>query len=454
MKAKFNNSILTVLAMTTLMACSTSRNATAQYPNSSDEYGNYDDRDYAYEGDDEYYDEPSEADVNMDVFVNELSPYGRWVNSPSYGQVWICNEAGFVPYYSGGRWAYTNYGWTWASNYRWGWAPFHYGRWAYDPFYGWMWVPGYQWGPAWVGWRTGGDYYGWAPLGPGMNISVGFNFGGIPANNWCFVPRRYMGYSNFNRYAVNRSRNVTIIRNTTIINNTNIYRNTRYATGPNRTEVERFTGRRVNELRVNNRPGASRVTNNNTINIYRPQINKKVDVDKRVNNNNQSHDADNPNRNPRIIRTPEKRNDNKNVPDQRDKINDNRNNNNNNRDINRDRNNNDGRRDNDINNRPPQKNDNRFPDRNFNNRNEQRIPDNNRPQQDWNNNRNNSQDRNFNQRPDFNRNNQNQDRNFDQRPDFNRNRDNGNSWQPAPQQQRNMPAKPAPQQNNNKRKPA
>jgi len=28
-----------------------------------------------------------------------------------------------------------------ASDYNWGWAPFHYGRWAYDPFYGWMWVP-------------------------------------------------------------------------------------------------------------------------------------------------------------------------------------------------------------------------------------------------------------------------------------------------------------------------
>ena len=46
--------------------------------------------------------------------------------------------------------SYSSYGWTWASDYNWGWAPFHYGRWAYDPFYGWMWVPGYEWGPAWV----------------------------------------------------------------------------------------------------------------------------------------------------------------------------------------------------------------------------------------------------------------------------------------------------------------
>jgi hypothetical protein len=326
MKAKFNNSIFTVLSMTLLMACSSTRNATAQYPNDgNDDYGNYQNNDNynnddAYNNDDGNYEEPSESDVSMNVFVDALNPYGRWINSPSYGQVWICNEANFTPYYSGGHWVYTNYGWTWASNYSWGWAPFHYGRWAYEPMYGWMWVPGYQWGPAWVGWRTGGDYYGWAPLSPGINISIGFGFGsGYPANNWCFVPRRYIGYSNFGHYAVNRSRNITIIRNTTIINNTNIYRNTRYVTGPNRTEVERYTGRRINEVRVSNssRPGASRITNNNTINIYRPQINKKEVTKNDVNINRRPNDNNAPSHN--------------NIPDRRNNNDNNRNNNGDNR---------------------------------------------------------------------------------------------------------------------------
>ncbi|MFX8813069.1 DUF6600 domain-containing protein, partial [Acinetobacter baumannii] len=88
--------------------------------------------------------------------------------------------AGFTPYRTGGHWVYSNAGWAWASDYNWGWAPFHYGRWAFDPMYGWFWVPGYEWAPAWVSWRSGGGYYGWAPLSPGINISVNATFGNIP----------------------------------------------------------------------------------------------------------------------------------------------------------------------------------------------------------------------------------------------------------------------------------
>jgi len=119
MKAKLNTSLLYVLAMTALMACSTTRNASAQTgdePNyqNNDDYNNdsYNDNndDYNYDNNnDDYYNEPSESDVNINLFVNELSPYGRWINSPSYGQVWVCNETGFAPYQSRGHWVYTNY---------------------------------------------------------------------------------------------------------------------------------------------------------------------------------------------------------------------------------------------------------------------------------------------------------------------------------------------------------
>jgi hypothetical protein len=61
---------------------------------------------------------------------------------------------------------YTDVGWTWVSYEDFGWAAYHYGRWIRLEDYGWCWVPGYEWGPAWVSWRTGGDYIGWAPLPP------------------------------------------------------------------------------------------------------------------------------------------------------------------------------------------------------------------------------------------------------------------------------------------------
>src|SRR5436305_14078333 len=70
--------------------------------------------------------------IRAQVFYDNLSPYGQWVEHPTHGYVWLpYAEAGFTPYSTNGHWVYTEYGWTWASNYDWGWALFHYGRWDY-----------------------------------------------------------------------------------------------------------------------------------------------------------------------------------------------------------------------------------------------------------------------------------------------------------------------------------
>ena len=120
--------------------------------------------------------------VSFQVFYDELSPYGTWVVTPDYGYVWVPDvDPGFTPYATNGYWIYTNMGWTWMSNYRWGWAPFHYGRWYNDPYYGSMWVPGNEWGPGWVTWRRSGGYYGWAPIGPGVSISMAYGHDKISA---------------------------------------------------------------------------------------------------------------------------------------------------------------------------------------------------------------------------------------------------------------------------------
>src|ERR1043165_9695789 len=76
---------------------------------------------------------PAQTAVSFQVFYDELSPYGTWINHPSYGYVWTpALGAGFFPYASNGYWVWTDYGWPWVSNDPWGWAPFHYGRWDYD----------------------------------------------------------------------------------------------------------------------------------------------------------------------------------------------------------------------------------------------------------------------------------------------------------------------------------
>ncbi|HMR19810.1 MAG TPA: hypothetical protein PKA53_10975, partial [Sphingobacterium sp.] len=122
------------------------------------------------------------GEVSFGLFYDELSPYGYWDNDPGYGDIWYPNvPSGFRPYSTNGYWTMTEYGNTWVSNYPWGWAPFHYGRWVYTSHRGWGWIPGYEWGPAWVEWRSGNGYYGWAPMLPRVGVHVSI---GIPVNLW------------------------------------------------------------------------------------------------------------------------------------------------------------------------------------------------------------------------------------------------------------------------------
>ena len=101
----------------------------------------------------------------MSDFHGSLDQTGQWVSTPDYGNVWQPSVSyGWRPY-TVGRWAWTIRGWTWVSDEPWGWATYHYGRWVQLGSV-WAWIPGRVWGPAWVAWRWGGGYAGWAPLGP------------------------------------------------------------------------------------------------------------------------------------------------------------------------------------------------------------------------------------------------------------------------------------------------
>ena len=206
--------------------------------------------------------------VPVDAFYNELAPYGQWTQYPGYGNAWIPNAGpNFQPYATAGHWVLTEYGNTWVSDYDWGWAPFHYGRWLYDPSYGgWLWIPDSEWAPAWVSWRSGGGYYGWAPLGPGVNININ-----IPAPYWTFVPQIYITSPNLYGYYAPRNRANYIYQNTTYINNVYQYNNRSFNYGPPRGDIERATRRNVQVYRIEqlNRPGRS-VVGNGSVGFYRP----------------------------------------------------------------------------------------------------------------------------------------------------------------------------------------
>ena len=112
--------------------------------------------------------DPARDLADVSVFYRDLAPHGRWFDVDGHGycfQPTLARQSGWRPYLDG-QWVWSDKGWAWVSNEPIGWAVYHYGRWVQVAGYGWLWVPGVEWAPAWVSWRRGDEYIGWAPLPP------------------------------------------------------------------------------------------------------------------------------------------------------------------------------------------------------------------------------------------------------------------------------------------------
>jgi len=226
-----------------------------------------------------YYEEgPPAGRVDTGYFYDQLSPFGYWVDMPGHGYVWIPNqvEYGWRPY-THGRWMWTDFGWTWVSEYRWGWAPFHYGRWGWDDGFGWFWVPGHTWGPAWVSWRHGTTYLGWAPLPPGVRFTAGVGITRLPRGlhhrYWVFVDGRYLTRSGLYRYVLPWERNPGLVGRTRVRTHI-VHRNQMVINSGLELDVARRVSRRsIQKVRVSEsgRPGATRLSARG-IEIYRPEV--------------------------------------------------------------------------------------------------------------------------------------------------------------------------------------
>ena len=192
---------------------------------------------------------------------------------------------GWQPY-TYGHWVWTVDGWLWLSDWSWGWAPFHYGRWSYDAIYGWVWVPGHVWAPAWVAWRTGGGWVGWAPLPPGASwrIGIGLELGrvdlrmGIAHHHWLFVQERSFLERRLRQRLLHPARNATVFDKTGDV--------TRYSErerrvinhGPDSDRMGEIAGKALvaRSLRSSDGPLRSPTTGRDSrgdvIEVYRPKV--------------------------------------------------------------------------------------------------------------------------------------------------------------------------------------
>jgi hypothetical protein len=239
-------------------------------------------------------------------FYNQLGSQGTWVQTDNYGYAFqpTVSDPNWAPY-TDGHWVYTDVGWTWASDEPWGWATYHYGRWCNIEGTGWAWVPGYRWAPAWVSWRFGGGYCGWAPLPPetfigaefgGEGVFGGFHFGSdvdvdfhIGPGCYNFVAVGDLGNRNYGGAYLPRANNFVVINKTTNITNINISKTVinNYGTGgaaanfrgvkangPSITEVnaQSRTPIQTVHLTAMGKPGRSSLSGD-SLAVYAPAVN-------------------------------------------------------------------------------------------------------------------------------------------------------------------------------------
>ena len=200
------------------------------------------------------------VEVSIDFFYDNLSDGGSWIEVGDYGYCWqpsvAASNTNWRPY-TDGYWAYTDQGWTWISYEDFGWATYHYGRWIRLRGRGWVWVPGREWGPAWVSWRTGGDYVGWAPLPPRRageywdespitaRVDIDFDIGPAYYN---FIDVRYIGEPVLRERIFAPEQNVTYITKTVNVTNITYNNSAVYNYGPDYNTLSRYSNRPIQRL--------------------------------------------------------------------------------------------------------------------------------------------------------------------------------------------------------------
>lgn len=222
------------------------------------------------------------AQLDVSLFYDGLSRFGDWVEMPGYGWTFAPRVSRDWRPYTEGQWAFTDEGWYWESDEEFGWATYHYGRWTNDPYYGWIWVPGTDWAPAWVSWRQGNGYTGWAPLPPRIvwQTRVGFRMGSldidayIGAEDYAFVSDRSFIERGIHQRVLPADQNALILRTTTNITTYTFVNDRIINQGVPLLAIERAVGRRIPRARTYDlsRVDAPRRSNTGDIGAYRPSL--------------------------------------------------------------------------------------------------------------------------------------------------------------------------------------
>ena len=173
-----------------------------------------------------------------------------WKPSNELGVKLVKEETAEFKPYTNGQWIYTDEGWYFKAPTPAEETVSHYGRWVNTPSAGWLWVPGRVWSPAWVDWKQDEKYLAWAPLPPSVYVvNNTVNVPVIEERNYVIVEKKYFLEPQVYKYTtINSSlspvREMTRIENIVIVNNTIINK------GPAVNIFEALIGKVINPVKI------------------------------------------------------------------------------------------------------------------------------------------------------------------------------------------------------------
>jgi hypothetical protein len=135
-------------------------------------------------------------------YYEELRRHGEWILVSPYGKLWHPNlrEVGkdFVPYLTGGQWERTPRGWSFEARWPWSEHVFHHGRWLWTQDFDWLWSLDEREGLAYVDWRAGSEWIGWAPQPPQAPRAGA----PLPEQKWVYVKAKHFAQDEVAKYVV------------------------------------------------------------------------------------------------------------------------------------------------------------------------------------------------------------------------------------------------------------
>jgi hypothetical protein len=181
----------------------------------------------------------------------------------------------YVPY-SNGQWINTDAGWYFKAPTPAEETVSHYGRWVNSPTAGWLWVPGRVWAPAWVDWKQNDEYVSWAPLPPSVYLVN--DIMGVPSideNNYVIVERKHFVDPEVYRYKnlYHDNGNRILISEFTGTNGIVIVNNSIINRGPDVNVIQTIYGRNIELVKIKHVKNFNSVKYlDNEYNVFTPEF--------------------------------------------------------------------------------------------------------------------------------------------------------------------------------------